>query len=71
VGTQAEGALRLGGSETNEHRRELARAMGADVVVNPVLGDAASRIRSEADGTGVDVLLDVPGDNLRFLNTSA
>jgi threonine 3-dehydrogenase len=49
-------------TETNEHRRELARAMGADVVVNPMLGDAAGRIRSETDGTGVDVLLEMSGN---------
>jgi threonine 3-dehydrogenase len=48
--------------ETNEHRRELAREMGADVVVNPTLGDAARRIRSETNGTGVDVLLEMSGN---------
>jgi threonine 3-dehydrogenase len=47
-------------TETNEHRRELAREMGADVVVDPSLGDG--RIRSETDGTGVDVLLEMSGN---------
>lgn len=49
-------------TETNEYRRELAREMGADVVVNPSVGDAAGRIRSETDGTGVDVLLEMSGN---------
>jgi threonine 3-dehydrogenase len=49
-------------TETNEHRRELARQMGADVVVNPLWGDAASRIRLETEGTGVDVLLEMSGN---------
>jgi threonine 3-dehydrogenase len=49
-------------TETNERRRELAREIGADVVVNPGLGDAPSRIRSETDGTGVDVLLEMSGN---------
>jgi threonine 3-dehydrogenase len=49
-------------TETNEHRRRLAREMGADVVVNPKLGDAAARIRSETDTAGVDVLLEMSGN---------
>jgi threonine 3-dehydrogenase len=49
-------------TETNESRRELARKMGADVVLNPGIGDAARRIRSETDDTGVDVLLEMSGN---------
>jgi threonine 3-dehydrogenase len=49
-------------TETNEHRRAMARKMGADVVLHPGLGDVASRIRSDTDGTGVDVLLEMSGN---------
>jgi threonine 3-dehydrogenase len=48
-------------TEINEHRRELARKMGADVVLRPEDGDVVGRIRSETDGTGVDVLLEMSG----------
>ncbi len=49
-------------TETNEHRRLLAREMGADMVLHPGEGDPASRIRSATDGTGVDVLLEMSGN---------
>jgi threonine 3-dehydrogenase len=50
-------------TETNQGRREMARKMGADTVLNPAIGDAASRIRSDTDGTGVDVLLEMSGSS--------
>src|SRR5271165_4939219 len=49
-------------TETNEHRRSMAREMGADMVLHPGEGDPASRIRSATDGTGVDVLLEMSGN---------
>src|SRR5271165_6721867 len=49
-------------TETNEHRRAMAKKMGADVVLNPVAEDAVARILSETDGTGVDVLLEMSGN---------
>lgn len=48
-------------TETNAYRRDLARRMGADVVLHAEMGDVASRIRSETDGSGVDVLLEMSG----------
>jgi threonine 3-dehydrogenase len=48
--------------ETNEQRRAMAKKMGADVVINPVAEDAVARIKSETDGTGVDVLLEMSGN---------
>jgi len=49
-------------TETNEHRRTMAKKIGADVVVNPAAEDAAKRIVGETDGTGVDVLLEMSGN---------
>lgn len=49
-------------TETNEHRRAMAKKMGADVVVNPAAEDAVKRILRETAGTGVDVLLEMSGN---------
>jgi threonine 3-dehydrogenase len=49
-------------TETNEHRRAMAKKMGADVVVNPAAEDAVKKILGETGGTGVDVLLEMSGN---------
>jgi threonine 3-dehydrogenase len=49
-------------TETNEHRRGMAKKMGADVVINPAAEDAPARILSETSKTGVDVLLEMSGN---------
>jgi threonine 3-dehydrogenase len=49
-------------TETNEHRRAMAKKMGADMVLNPAETDAVPRIKSETGGTGVDVLLEMSGN---------
>jgi threonine 3-dehydrogenase len=49
-------------TETNEHRRVLAKKMGADVVLNPAAEDAVAKIVGETGGTGVDVLLEMSGN---------
>jgi len=49
-------------TETNEHRRGMAKKMGADVVINPAAEDAPARILSETNKTGVDVLLEMSGN---------
>src|SRR6202171_1101128 len=49
-------------TETNEHRRAMAKKMGADVVLNPAETDSVARIKSETGGTGVDVLLEMSGN---------
>jgi threonine 3-dehydrogenase len=49
-------------TETNEHRRGMAKKMGADVVINPAAEDAPAKILSETNKTGVDVLLEMSGN---------
>jgi threonine 3-dehydrogenase len=49
-------------TEVNQHRREMARKMGADVVMNPVGEDATGHILEDTGGTGVDVLLEMSGN---------
>ena len=48
-------------TETNDHRRKMAKEMGADFVLNPANEDAVEKIRSATGGTGVDVLLEMSG----------
>ena len=49
-------------TETNEHRRGMAKKMGADVVINPASEDALAKILGETNKTGVDVLLEMSGN---------
>ena len=49
-------------TETNEHRRGMAKKMGADVVLNPLAEDVIAEILADTDGTGVDVLLEMSGN---------
>jgi threonine 3-dehydrogenase len=48
-------------TETNEHRRKMAKEMGADFVLNPASEDAVQKILQATGGTGVDVLLEMSG----------
>jgi threonine 3-dehydrogenase len=49
-------------TEVNSCRREMANKMGADVVLNPAEGDAVARIKGDTGGTGVDILLEMSGN---------
>jgi threonine 3-dehydrogenase len=49
-------------TETNEHRRQLAREMGADYALNPAAEDPVKKIREATGGTGVDALLEMSGN---------
>jgi len=49
-------------TETNEHRRAMAKKMGADVILNPAAENTVARILAETGGTGVDVLLEMSGN---------
>jgi threonine 3-dehydrogenase len=48
-------------TETNEHRRLMAKEMGADFVLNPAAEDPVVKILEGTSGTGVDVLLEMSG----------
>jgi len=48
-------------TETNEHRRALAKEMGANYVFNPITDDPVNKIKDATGGTGVDVLLEMSG----------
>jgi threonine 3-dehydrogenase len=48
-------------TETNEHRRKLAKEMGANFILNPQTEDPVKIILEATGGTGVDVLLEMSG----------
>ena len=62
VVAKACGSSTVFATETNEHRRAMARKMGADVVLNPAAEDAPAKILAETNGTGVDALLEMSGN---------
>jgi threonine 3-dehydrogenase len=59
--TKACGGSTVFATETNEHRRKLAKEMGADFVLNPLAEDPVKKILEATGGTGVDVLLEMSG----------
>jgi len=48
-------------TETNEHRRKMAKDMGANFVLNPLTEDPVKKILEATGRTGVDVLLEMSG----------
>jgi len=59
---EACGSSTVFATETNEHRRAMAKKMGADVALNPAVENAVAKILHETGGTGVDVLLEMSGN---------
>lgn len=55
------GAAAVYALEVNEHRRQLAHAMHADFVLNPVKDDVAAIVREKTDDVGLDVVLEMSG----------
>jgi threonine 3-dehydrogenase len=55
------GAARIFAIEPNARRRELAKTMGAQVLLDPAAGDVEQQVKDATDGNGVDVLLEMSG----------
>lgn len=54
------GARRVFATDVNPERMEMARTMGADLVLD-ARDDVVGRLRAETDGNGVDVILEMSG----------
>jgi threonine dehydrogenase-like Zn-dependent dehydrogenase len=50
--------------DTKPYRLELARQLGADVVINPLDEDAPARVRGLTEGYGCDVYIEATGNGL-------
>jgi threonine 3-dehydrogenase len=55
------GATSVFAVEVNEHRRNIARAMKADYVIDPSKENATAAIMEKTGGLGVDVVLEMAG----------
>ena len=58
---QACGAASVYALEVNEHRRALAKQMGANEALNPAKDDVLKLILEQTNGVGVDVVLEMSG----------
>ncbi len=58
---RAVGATTIFAIEVNEHRRQLARAMKADSVLDPNSDDVRTSVMDATGGLGVDVVLEMAG----------
>lgn len=56
------GAARIVASDVSEYRRNLARQMGADVLIDPRQTDLVSAVRGLTDGYGADAFVDFSGN---------
>ncbi|RKD22490.1 L-threonine 3-dehydrogenase [Caminicella sporogenes DSM 14501] len=60
---KAVGAAKVIAIEVNEYRINLAKEVGADVVINPIKEDVIRRVLDETDGMGVDVVAEMSGNS--------
>lgn len=59
---KALGATKVIAVEVNEYRRNLAKKIGVDVVINPLVEDVVQRVLAETGGKGVDVIGEFSGN---------
>lgn len=59
---KAAGAVKVIAADVNQRRLELARLMGADVLVNPTTDDLPAAAIEHTDGEGADVVCEMSGN---------
>lgn len=59
---KAVGARKIIAIEVNEYRLDLAKELGADIVINPLKEDVVTRVLEETNGSGVDVVTEMSGN---------
>jgi len=60
--SRALGAKKVIAIEVKEYRRELAKTLGADVVIDPIKEDVIKRVLEETNGLGADVVGEFSGN---------
>ena len=58
---RAAGARQVIAAEPNEFRLDLAKKMGADVLIDPTKDDPVAAVRAATDGRGAEVVLEMSG----------
>ncbi len=56
------GATKIIATEINDYRIHLAKKVGADLILNPKKDNVVQRVRDETQGLGVDVVLEMSGN---------
>lgn len=56
------GAARVYAVDINNYRLEIAKRMGADVIINPCSQDIVEEVMLDTGGDGVDVVVEMSGD---------
>jgi threonine 3-dehydrogenase len=59
---KAVGAAKVIALEVNDYRLNLAKELGADVIINPKLEDPIIKVLEETEGLGVDVVAEMSGN---------
>ncbi|HOJ45217.1 MAG TPA: L-threonine 3-dehydrogenase [Bacilli bacterium] len=59
---KAVGASKVIAVEVNDYRRDFAKRLGADAVINPLTEDVIARVLEETGGEGVDVVAEFSGN---------
>ncbi|HEX6506761.1 MAG TPA: L-threonine 3-dehydrogenase [Chloroflexota bacterium] len=59
---RASGAKKVITVEPSRYRRDIARRIGSDVVIDPYADNVVDRILGETDGEGADVVLEMSGN---------
>lgn len=62
------GASRIIVAEPNPFRRDLAKLLQPDAVIDPANENLLERVRAEVDGVGVDVLMEMSGHPQGFVD---
>ena len=60
--SKAYGAKKIIAIEVNEYRLNLAKELGADVIINPLHEDVIARVLEETNGRGADVIGEFSGN---------
>ncbi len=61
---KASGAKKIIAIEVNEYRLNLAKELGANVVINPLKEDVIKKVLEETDQLGVDVVAEMSGSKM-------
>ena len=56
------GATKIIATELNDYRIQLAKKVGADLVINPKKENVVEKVLKETDGLGIDVVLEMSGN---------
>ncbi len=59
---KAVGASKVIAIEVNDYRLNMAKELGAHIVINPIKEDVVKRVMEETEGLGVDVVAEMSGN---------